>query len=61
PPVAGDVLAASLGLRPGPELGRLLRRIAIAHDAGLIGTAAEATDLAARLHAAGPETAADAG
>jgi poly(A) polymerase len=38
PPVAGDELAAELGIEPGPELGRLLGELAAAAFAG------EATD-----------------
>jgi hypothetical protein len=53
-PVAGDVLARELGLRPGPELGALLRELAIAHDAGRLADADEAVAMARRLRAATP-------
>jgi tRNA nucleotidyltransferase/poly(A) polymerase len=51
-PVAGDVLARELGIRPGPELGALLRELAIAHDAGRLAGADEAVAMARRLAAA---------
>ena len=42
PLVRGDVLAAALGLPPGPELGRLLEEIAEARFAGEIDSGDEA-------------------
>ncbi|WP_026912781.1 CCA tRNA nucleotidyltransferase [Patulibacter minatonensis] len=53
PPVTGDALAAALGIRPGPELGRLLTAVAVAHDAGEIDGEDRAVALARELHAAG--------
>jgi putative nucleotidyltransferase with HDIG domain len=50
PLVRGDALARALGLRPGPELGRLLEEIAEARFAGEVATAEEAIAFArARL------------
>jgi poly(A) polymerase len=39
PPVAGDVLARALGIRPGPQLGRLLAELTEASYAGEIDSA----------------------
>ncbi|MDP8944148.1 MAG: polynucleotide adenylyltransferase, partial [Actinomycetota bacterium] len=49
PPVRGDVLAGALGLRPGPELGQLLARLAEARYAGEVETAEQAVELARSL------------
>jgi poly(A) polymerase len=49
PLVRGDELAAALGLRPGPELGRLLNAIAEARYAGEVTSADDAIALARRL------------
>jgi poly(A) polymerase len=48
-PLRGDELAAELGMRPGPELGRLLRELEEAAYAGEARTRAEAVELARRL------------
>ncbi len=37
-PIAGDELAAELGIEPGPELGRLLRELAAASFAGEVAS-----------------------
>jgi tRNA nucleotidyltransferase/poly(A) polymerase len=55
PPVTGDALARELGMRPGPELGRLLRALAVAHDAGAVAGPEDAFRLARALRAAAPE------
>lgn len=52
-PVRGDVLAAELGLSPGPALGALLEELTIAADAGRIATPEEAVVLARRSLGAG--------
>jgi poly(A) polymerase len=49
PLVRGDVLAAALGMTPGPQLGRLLAAIAEARWAGEIATEADAVALARTL------------
>lgn len=54
PPVRGDELAAELGIRPGPELGELLARLAEAAYTGEAPTRAEAIALARRLRADSP-------
>jgi hypothetical protein len=54
-PVTGDALARELGLRPGPELGRLLRTLAVAHDAGTVAGPEDAFRMARALRAAEPE------
>jgi putative nucleotidyltransferase with HDIG domain len=46
----GDLLADALGLRDGPELGRLLAAIDEARFAGEVTSPEEAVALAARLH-----------
>ncbi len=46
PLVRGDELAAELGLRPGPELGRLLAELEAARFAGEVATRAEAVAFA---------------
>ena len=48
-PLRGDELAAELGIRPGPELGRLLGELEEAAYAGEAGTREEAVELARRL------------
>ncbi|MDX6691210.1 MAG: poly(A) polymerase [Solirubrobacteraceae bacterium] len=50
PLVAGDRLAAALGIAPGPELGRLLAEIDEARYAGEVSTREQAVALATRLH-----------
>jgi putative nucleotidyltransferase with HDIG domain len=49
PPIRGDELAAALGIRPGPELGRLLAALTEAAYAGEVGDADGAVRLARRL------------
>jgi tRNA nucleotidyltransferase/poly(A) polymerase len=53
PLVRGDELAGALGLRPGPEIGRLLAEIAEARFAGEVSTRDEALELARRLSSPG--------
>ncbi len=50
PLVRGDELVETLGIAPGPEIGRLLRGIGEAQAAGTLHTRAEALDLARDLH-----------
>ena len=49
PPVRGDVLARELGIRPGPELGRILAELEEASFAGEIANRQEAIELARNL------------
>lgn len=49
PLVAGDELAAELGIEEGPELGELLAELEAASYAGEVSTRAEAVELARRL------------
>ncbi|HEX2071683.1 MAG TPA: HD domain-containing protein [Thermoleophilaceae bacterium] len=49
PPLRGDELAAELGIEPGPELGRLLARLAEASYTGEAATREEAVALARGL------------
>jgi putative nucleotidyltransferase with HDIG domain len=49
PPVRGDELARAVGLRPGPQIGRLLEELEEASYAGEIATRAEAIDRARAL------------
>jgi poly(A) polymerase len=49
PLLRGDALMAELGIRPGPQLGAILREIAEAHASGEIDTRDEALALARRL------------
>jgi hypothetical protein len=49
PLLRGDQLAAELGIRPGPELGRLLAALAEDQYAGAISTPAEAVRRAREL------------
>jgi poly(A) polymerase len=49
PPIAGDELAAAVGIEPGPELGRLLAEIEAAVFAGEVESADDAVALARRL------------
>jgi poly(A) polymerase len=51
PPVRGDRLARALGVRPGPELGGLMRALAEAAYTGEATTPDEAIELARRLRA----------
>lgn len=53
-PVRGDELAAELGMRPGPELGELLARLAQAAYTGEAGGRDEAIALARRLRGDAP-------
>jgi hypothetical protein len=46
PPVRGDELARALGLRPGPELGKILEELEEASFAGEITSREEAIDRA---------------
>ncbi|MHB0979573.1 MAG: HD domain-containing protein [Thermoleophilia bacterium] len=46
PPVDGDVLMAELGLEPGPLLGRVLREVRLAWEAGEVAAREEALALA---------------
>jgi poly(A) polymerase len=48
-PIAGDELAAEVGIDPGPELGRLLDEIEAAVFAGEVRTAEQAVEYAASL------------
>jgi poly(A) polymerase len=50
PPLTGDRLAHALGMRPGPELGRLLAELEEASFAGEIAGEEQAIALARRLH-----------
>ena len=50
-PVAGDELAAAIGIEPGPELGRLLGEIEAAVFAGEVSGRDDAVELARRLAA----------
>lgn len=47
--VTGRDLMDTLGLPPGPELGRLLDAVEEAHEKGQIATRQDALDLARRL------------
>jgi hypothetical protein len=49
PLLAGDELAAELGIEAGPEVGRLLGELEAAQYAGEIGTPSEAVELARQL------------
>ena len=49
PPIRGDRLARALGMRPGPELGRLLEQLEEASFAGEIRTPEEAIERARTL------------
>jgi poly(A) polymerase len=49
PPVTGNELAAELGVRPGPEMGRLLEELRVAAYAGEISGRDEALALAREL------------
>jgi hypothetical protein len=49
PPVTGNELAAELGVRPGPEMGRLLEVLRVAAYAGEISGRDEALALAREL------------
>jgi hypothetical protein len=48
PPVRGDELTLALGIRPGPELGRILRELEEASYVGEISTRTEAIEHARR-------------
>jgi putative nucleotidyltransferase with HDIG domain len=54
PPIRGDELAEGLGIRPGPELGRMLEALREASFAGEVRTREEALKLATRLHERAP-------
>jgi putative nucleotidyltransferase with HDIG domain len=49
PPIRGDELARELGLRPGPELGRILAELEEASFAGEVVTREDAIELARGL------------
>jgi hypothetical protein len=49
PPVRGDQLARAVGLRPGPEIGRVLAELEEASFAGEIASADEAIERARQL------------
>jgi putative nucleotidyltransferase with HDIG domain len=49
PPLRGDELARALGMRPGPELGRILHELEEASFAGEISSRAQALDRAREL------------
>jgi poly(A) polymerase len=51
PPLDGDQVAAEVGLKPGPEMGRVLEELRAASYAGEIGNRAEAIELARELAA----------
>ena len=53
PPLRGDELARAVGLRPGPELGRLLEELEEASFAGEIGSREQAIDRARAIVAGG--------
>jgi hypothetical protein len=53
PPLRGDELARAVGLRPGPELGRILQELEEASFAGEIVTQEEAIARARELLASG--------
>lgn len=48
-PIPGDLLAAEVGIEPGPELGRLIDQLEEAVYAGRIETANDAVDLGRRI------------
>jgi len=45
-PIAGDELAAAIGISPGPELGLLLAELEAAVFAGEVDTAEQAIEFA---------------
>jgi putative nucleotidyltransferase with HDIG domain len=49
PPIRGDQLARALGVRHGPELGRILAQLQEASFAGEVGSAEEAVEFARGL------------
>ncbi|MFL5871256.1 MAG: CCA tRNA nucleotidyltransferase [Solirubrobacterales bacterium] len=51
-PIAGDELAAAVGIEPGPELGRLLDELEAATFTGEVSTAEQAIEYANRLRGA---------
>lgn len=53
PPIRGDELTQKVGIKPGPELGRVLEALREASFAGEIHTPEEAVELATRLHERG--------
>jgi len=61
PPVRGDELARAVGLRPGPELGRLLEELEEASFAGEISSREQAIDRARAIVAGGSGAAGGAG
>jgi putative nucleotidyltransferase with HDIG domain len=52
-PLRGDEIARALGIKPGPELGRILAELREASFAGDVHTRDEALELAATLHRGG--------
>ena len=48
PPLAGDELAAEVGIEPGPELGELLAEIEAAQYAGEVSSREDAVAFARR-------------
>jgi putative nucleotidyltransferase with HDIG domain len=54
PPMRGDELTRELGIRAGPELGRVLEGLREASFAGEVRTREEALKLATRLHERAP-------
>ena len=47
--LAGDELAARIGIKPGPDLGRILDELDRAVFCGEVGSASEAVEYARRL------------
>jgi hypothetical protein len=52
-PIRGDELTQELGIRPGPEVGRLLEELREASFAGEVHTREDALELATRLYERG--------
>lgn len=51
PPIDGDALASELGMKPGPEMGRILEELRVASFAGEIEGRDQALELADKLRA----------